>query len=473
MKETHAAPRGWAKSGLVAAVLLLSFHLIVPSPSHAQTQNPILLGMGDSIGEGVQSADASVRTQPATYLNWVARKLGVQFTLPLIQSGPFGMVGDTDRRSRIFPFLPAANIAVSGATVNSLLNDRADAMTVEEIDSETDLVNFPRLGSQIEIAEALRPPSIICWIGNNDVLGAATSFDQLDGSQVTSVPAFTDRFNQIADRLGALDSKVAFANIPDITSIGFLLDREDLVRFVGSDFGLAEGDFTTIVTMLLIRLGLDDGSLLQDPNFVLDASEVVFVQERIEIFNRVIDEGAARIGAPVLDINSIFNAIAANPPVILGVPVTPRFLGGIFSLDGVHPSNITHAIVADQFIELINAHFQTNIPRLTPSEFLQTFLADPFVDKDGDGRVRGRPLAGLLETLGPILGISGDRNDFVADDFSTQIDTNRGQRFMNQYRALQGKGPLRPHEWGLEDTIKVFRDIFSTLGVPQRDIGLR
>ena len=38
---------------------------------------PFMLGMGDSIGEGVQSADASLRTQHFSYLAFLARQIDV------------------------------------------------------------------------------------------------------------------------------------------------------------------------------------------------------------------------------------------------------------------------------------------------------------------------------------------------------------------------------------------------------------
>ena len=69
------------------------------------------------------------------------------------------MVDNTDRRSRLFSSISTSNLAVSGADVHGLLNDRVDALTEDEIDSETDLVLFPRLGSQIEIAESVGHPS--------------------------------------------------------------------------------------------------------------------------------------------------------------------------------------------------------------------------------------------------------------------------------------------------------------------------
>ncbi len=427
----------------------------------AQAQSVDMVGMGDSIGEAVQSADANLRTQPHSYLNLLAQQIGVRFPLPLIKTSPRGVVGDTTNRSRLFPYLPGANLAVSGADVHSLLNKQADATKVSEIDSERDLVLFPRIGSQIEIAESIGSHLIACWIGNNDVLSAVTTFDQLDASQITPVDNFQADFREIAQRLGALRAKVVFANIPSVTSIAFLVNREDLITFLGSDFGFAEGDFTTIVTMLVIRLGLDDGSLLEDPNFVLDAQEAAIVQQSIETFNSIIVEEAAELDIPVVDINTLFDELAENPPVFFGIPVTRRFLGGAFSLDGVHPSEIGHAMAANAFIETINNHFQKNIPLISQQELEKIFLEDPFIDKDGDLVVRGRPFAGLLETLGPFLGISGDFDDTVPDGSRALINPSLGEQFIEQYLSLQGKDPQLASQWTKKDTIEALRHIFG------------
>ena len=428
--------------------------------SSAQAQGPIIIGMGDSVGEGVQSADASLRTQRFSYLTFLAQQMGIRFPLPFIRSSPIGIVGDTIFRCRLWPDVPALNLSVAGADADSLLNDRADALDEDEIDSETDLVLFPRVGSQMEIAESIGASFVVCWIGNNDVLSAAISFDQLDASQMTPVEEFRAAFMEIAERLDDLGGMVVFANIPDVTKIGFLVDRENLIRFLGSDYGLVEGDYTSIVVMLLIRLGLDDGSLLKDPDFVLDADEVKLIQERIEIFNRIIQAAADSIFMPVVDIHALFDDADENPPTFFGIPVTARFLGGIFSLDGVHPSNIGHGLVANAFIQTINSRFQTNIPLISDKELHRVFLRDPFQDKDGDGRVRGRFGAGLLETLGPLLGISGDKNDFFPNAFPTGISASSGKRFIQRYLTLRGKDPRMDSEWTKWDALEAFRDIY-------------
>jgi hypothetical protein len=446
------------KRPVAVLVLWICLGVLYFSSAHA---GPVIVGMGDSIGEGVQSADANLRTQPYSYLNFIAGQMGVHFPLPLIRSSPVGVIGDTTFRSRVWPHISGLNLSVSGADLHSLLYEGADALSEGHIDSETDLVLFPRLGSQMEIAESIGAPLVVCWIGNNDVLSAALSFDQLDASQMTSVDDFQDYFWDIAQRLGKLRGDVVFANIPDVTNIGFLVDSEDLIKFLGFDFGLKRGDYTSIVVMLLIRLGLDDGSLLKYPDFVLDAGEVEKIQGRIKVFNAIIEEYAGEIGAPVVDINALFDDANETPPTFFGIPVTPRFLGGVFSLDGVHPSNIGHAVAANAFIETINSHFPWNIPPISQGELDLIFLKDPFQDKDGDCRVSGRFGAGLLETLGPLLGISGDKNDFIPDPYPPRIDPSLGKQFIEQFLTLHGKDPHIASQWDKWDAIEALKDIFG------------
>ena len=447
-------------AGSSVVILFILFY----SLGLAQAQGPLMIGLGDSIGEGVQSADANFATQPYCYLNLLAGRIGFGINLPLIETSLTGMVGDTSNRSRLSPFEAATNLSVSGADVESLINDRADAVSVQEINSETDLVLFPNLGSQIEIAESMDAFLTICWIGNNDVLSAATSFDQLNATQMTPIDEFESNFEHIAQRLIKPGKIVVFANIPDVTSIAFLMDRQDLVAFLGSDFGLEEGEYTSMVAMLIIKLGFDDGSILNNPDFILDAGEIQVIQERIEAFNQIIEETAASYGMPVVDINAIFRDMVINPPSPFGIPLTTRFLGGIFSLDGVHPSNISHVIIANAFIGTLNNAFNANIPPIGPMEYLSILISDPFVDKDGDGRVMGRFGFGFLETMGPTLGISGDGNDWVPDSPQSLVQENSANEVMSSYLSLKGKEPKQTSKWRKKDILEAFRDILKTRG---------
>src|SRR6266480_3642344 len=129
----------WKRSVALVVILLLTL-----STAPAASAQVPFVGMGDSIGEGVQSGDASESTQPFNFLNLIALRLGTSFPLPLIRTGIFGIVGDTSSRSRINPNVAGLDLAVSGADVSSILRDRADATSPALINSETDLVLFPR-----------------------------------------------------------------------------------------------------------------------------------------------------------------------------------------------------------------------------------------------------------------------------------------------------------------------------------------
>ncbi len=463
------------KPGLIFSLTLFIFLLFV-MPSHSKANNGsenipgeqpqlIMIAVGDSIGEGVQSGDANIATQMFSYPRLLASYAGFPFSLPLLSTNPFGLVGDTSVRSRLDSSLNALNLAVSGSDVHSLLYDRADAPTEMEIDSETDLVLFPRQGSQIEIAEQIArhiPAFIACWIGNNDVLSAAISFDRLDASQMTPVAEFDTDFAEIVERLDATGMPLIFANIPDVTNMAFLMNREDLTHFLGSDYGLPEGAFTSIVAMFLIKLGLDDGSIVLNPDFVLDAHEVELIQQRIDIFNQIIEEITASYNHPLVDVHTLFHYYSENPPSFFGIPVSERFLGGLFSLDGVHPSNLGHILIVQAFIKKMNDHFNINIPPVSQTLLDQIFLNDPFIDKDGDGRVKGRFGLGTLETLGPFLGISRDLDDAIPSTPAPESFTSEDEAFKPPETLPDGRPLPKVPQWTRKGLIEAFKNIFGS-----------
>src|SRR5688572_10811168 len=310
--------------------VILGFSLLVPIGARAQTP---LVGLGDSIGEGVQSGDASEHTQPFSYLAVMARQIGVSFPLPLISTSPIGVVGSVIGRDRKQPFKAGANLAVSGASVRSMLETLSDATR----DSETDLVLWPRVGSQVDVVEKMKPGAVICWVGNNDVLGTALAFDHLDASQMTSVADFRASYRELADRLQALGKPVVVATIPNVTRIAFLLDNAELTRFTGVNYNLPTGHYTSLAAGILLRLRLAGAELLEDPNWVLDPFEIQRILWRIGELNLVIVGEAQARGFAIASVNSMFELLASRPPVLAGVTLNTGMLGGVFSLDGIHP----------------------------------------------------------------------------------------------------------------------------------------
>jgi len=89
------------------------------------------------------------------------------------------------------------------------------------------------------------------------------------------------------------------------------------------------------------------------------------------------------------------------------------------------------------------------------------FVTDPFVDKDGDGKVTGRFGTGLLETVGPFLGISGDANDFNPDV------SGMNESMRNTDPSIQRPTPsddvlsLEVSRLSKDDFVGLFRNIFG------------
>lgn len=449
-------------------VLLRACLLAVPiwifgAPTFAWASPPLMV-MGDSLGEGVQSADANLRTQPNSYAVRVARQAGLTFPVPYILSWPLGVVGETTFRRRLSPYTEGANLAVSGADSWSVLNDRALATFPWAISSETELVLFPRTGSQIEIVEAIKPRTVLCWIGSNDVLSAVLAFDQLNETQIplhmTQPEDFSSSYDELLSRLDQATEQVVLADIPDVTNIGFLVDNEDVSRFLGPGEYLPEGSRTTIAAVFMIRLGLAETSLLRDPDYILDREEIRLIQDRANALNEIIYDAAARHGFPVVKISEKFRENSENPPRYAGVKITPRYLEGFFSLDGVHPSNIGQALIANEFLRALKNQYGWSAPLLSESSLNGIAADDPFVDLDGDGRVRGRPLAGALETIGPILGISGDLDEGTPAPALQPLSRKEQEQALSLLDGLRDPGQRGSKLWTQEQLRDVFRKLF-------------
>ncbi len=419
---------------------------IAALPGFSQTH---LVGIGDSLGEGDQSANAFTDSQQQTYLNYVAIQAKVPLQLPLIQSNPLGFVGLVNNRSRISPTTQANDLAVSGAKVADVLNTAANST----IQTEADLVLSPNFGmTQIQVAEQLQPGIVYCWVGNDDLINYVLDFTHLNApTGVTSLADFTASYQELMTRLKATGAKVVVANTPDLTKIAFMIDNDDLTKYTGTNYNLPPGSLTTLGTMILLKLGLVDSSVLSDPAYVLGPDQIVSIQAQIAQYNQVISQQASAQGFGFVDAYGILNSYITNPVTIDGVTITVHFNGGAFSLDGIHPSDIGYAIFANAFIRATNRTYGTAIPLISQSQELSIVQADPFVDHDGNGVVPGRPRTGLLETLAPLLGFSGDKREHSPANAAT---------FMRAFFSATGRDPNT--SWTKQDAIQAVKQMLGS-----------
>jgi hypothetical protein len=84
-----------------------------------------------------------------------------------------------------------------------------------------------------------------------------------------------------------------------------------------------------------------------------------------------------------VDVHALLETARRRGLVVGRYRLTTAFLGGLFSLDGIHPTNTGYAILANEFIGTLNRRFDTRIPEVNEREVLR---ADPLVFADVDAQ---------------------------------------------------------------------------------------
>lgn len=173
------------------------------------------------------------------------------------------------------------------------------------------------------------------------------------------------------------------ANVPDVTAIPYmtlapLLASEIAAATPGltaasvqAGLGLANGDLVNAQGLMDTEAqikGLSTGgtlTALPDAD-VLTAAEIVTVQNTISSYNQVIQQQGTAAGATLVDMHAYFATLQAGVS-INGTRATPAFLGGLFGLDGIHPTNTGYALLANQFIAALNTKFRSSIAAVNVS----------------------------------------------------------------------------------------------------------
>ncbi len=384
-----------------AGCLLLIALVALAPPAQAQKRAKLerLVVVGDSLSAGFQSGSLLDSQQVHGYANLIARQAGTSLNLPLIappgipnvlelvSPGPPPIIitapGVSSGREN--PFLQTLNLAVPGAE----LHDALFTTPSFPVDDFTDLIlGLPGLLatppislSQVGWAQALHPTTILVWIGNNDALGAVIAANP---ALLTPVSNFQSDYAALMDKLAATSATLVVANIPDVTIVPFLTSAEKVaeeiglpLNVIGPILGIGPGDFVTPDAFPLIVAILANPSLGPLPSSViLHAAQIAQIQAAVDSYNQIIAAEAQSHGAALVDSHGLLDRIHARGVVENGQRLTADFLGGIFSLDGVHPTNTGYAIVADEFIEALNQTFAAGIPPLSVALVAK---ADPLI----------------------------------------------------------------------------------------------
>jgi lysophospholipase L1-like esterase len=396
-------------------------------PSLGKVDFSRIVAIGNSLTAGYQDGALFESAQQYSYANLIVKQINsiggnVNFVQPLISEPGIGtrlylrslsplslqqqtVTGAPKNSTHPAPF---NNLAVPGAILYDVFDttDFAGKSVARQNPFFQIVLRSKAFGpTMFHQAKALNPTFVIFWMGNNDVLGYASSGGTRGTDPTGKLPTpdviFQLLFRQAIDSLLKINStvKIAVANIPDVTVIPFfttipwfIVDpttgqpvRDQQGRPIpligikgGQPAQLDSSDLVLLPASSLIATGYGLPNVPpfnQLPNagkplpneYVLDASEVAVARSAIQKFNLIIDTvvaNPARAGRVVrVDIYSKLNDVKAHGLEIAGFKFTTDYItGGLFSLDGVHPSSRGHGIVANEFIKAINSKFGTNIP---------------------------------------------------------------------------------------------------------------
>lgn len=204
------------------------------------------VSIGNSITAGYQSGTIYESGQIYAYGNLIAKQVGVEFQAPYVSDpglggrmevlslSPFILKNNSSSGSLLNSGYPAPynNLGVPGALIYDVLfatnsTNCASAVFASTPNPYFDIIlrnSVLNKGTQLQQALSLAPTFITLWIGNNDVLGYATS-GAISPSSPTSATQFGQLFGGIAQGLSQYTSqtgaKVVVANIPNVSAIPF------------------------------------------------------------------------------------------------------------------------------------------------------------------------------------------------------------------------------------------------------------
>ena len=336
-----------------------------PAPTAVDPMFENIIAIGDSLTHGAQSMCIDETRQVKSYIAILAEQANTDFIQPLLRFPGFFLniedlgKGNIKWYQYIIPLLGGQrvdnygnqsnlnNFAVSGVTVGDVLYTRGG----------TGLYDLPKLvlgknGSpQLDQALDQNPTFMAAWIGGNDVLSCAL---WTDPDKITSILDFIRDYTEMARRITGTSSVegVVTATIPDCSSIAYLQPANDPDVPAGSK----KAFWNTSVG--------DNDEVLDPEELNLLTESTIALNEEIERIAAANDWALVDTFAIIVDIANNGYYLRDNNGNATNRLVNADFLGGLFSLDGFHPSVTGHAIMANYFIEAINDTYGTDLDRV-------------------------------------------------------------------------------------------------------------
>lgn len=375
------------------------------------------VAIGNSLTAGVADGALYEDSQKNSFPNLIAKMAEItdNFEQPLMGGNGFSFNETQGRLSlNIFTDPPSIDFLEAGTENNRNLNRPYNNLGIPLIRAEQLYTSTTSVAADsnhfvdkilrgsgrtaIEEALSLNPTLLTLWVGNNDVLEAASLGLADENYPYTDPNDFKDDLTAIINELtNSTVAPIFIANIFDITDLPYFTSLPSSVTIGGNKTYLFGEDKNGIRQLtdddLVLFWALPDylnlkksGDISQatalNDTLILDVEEKAEIQSIIDQYNDII---TTIINSDdqlyLVDMYSIYKNISENGYTLNGVNYTAELiyfdesgnlslnlLTTLFSYDALHPNKFGYASFANSFIAVINSSLNASLPLVTFSD---------------------------------------------------------------------------------------------------------
>ena len=237
-------------------------------------------------------------------------------------------------------------------------------------------------------------------MGNNDVLAYASTGGVVAAGNpfggLTDTTSFGTGYRAILTSISKGGTvKGAVANIPNVAAVPYFttvtvaavvaayqaagLPITNIYIQAATGTGTATAvraattaDLLTLTAQTYLAANPGKGAQPGNPipsDYVLDTQEQANVLARTTQLNAIIVKTALRFKVPVVDASAFLTAIGTGVATNAVSNSATYVSGNLFGLDGVHPTPRGYALIANEWIRVINNYYGATIPSVDPNKY--------------------------------------------------------------------------------------------------------
>ena len=344
-----------------------------------------LIVLGEGLAAGVGDFTLTAENQIWSFPAQMARQMGADFPMHLIQPPGIGDFPGFQRLSvRIpspmqttvlndLPPMPVSNLAVPGFRLGDAVSLRPAQPLVHRKDAKQTAANLmwgvlsiaqgeTFAPTQLEYALQQIPTFTIVALGYYEAIEAAVHENP---GLLPHPDEFTAHYVEIISRLKGAGSEVLALNVPDPFDTAHFSSVETAARtakvepsFLYDRYGIKPDDVVTLNGLNEIGFQIFSRSFQAlHPDSLIGSRIVAEIRRRISELNERLANVAREHGARLYDLAGLFRRIAQQGYRAGTRTLTGEYLGGFYSLNGYYPGQTGQAIIANEILQLLNASY--------------------------------------------------------------------------------------------------------------------